>query len=137
MNMKRNHPRGVVALITVLVVMAVLVSIGLTISAVSQNQIALSGAVQDGETAFTIADACAEDALERLKLNAGFTGTTFSLDEGTCVSTVAYITANTYLVTGTGSYLNAIRVVQINATIKFNGGGNATKVTINSWNEAQ
>ena len=136
MNMRKNHPRGVVALITVLIVMAMLVSIGLTISSVAQNQVVLTGNVQDGETAFGIADACAEDALERLKMSSSFTGTSMAIDGGTCASTAQLISGNTYLVTGQGTYQNHIRVVQINATIKYNGAGNANKVIINSWVEA-
>jgi Tfp pilus assembly protein PilX len=128
--------RGVVALITVLVIMAVVVTIGLTIAAVGRDEIVLSGVVQDGEQAFAIADACAEEALNRLKTDAAFTGTTLAMDEGTCVAAVTNIGGTTYKVTGQGTYRRAIRIVEADVTVKTSGGGGAVKVTINSWREA-
>jgi len=45
----RKAPKGVVALISVLVIMATLISIGLTIAAVGNNEAALSNVIDDGE----------------------------------------------------------------------------------------
>lgn len=129
-------PKGIVALLTVLIVMAVLLSIGLTISAIGQNEIVLSGIVQDGETAFAIADACVEDGLERLKADGAYASSAFSLDGGECVVTVTNLGGNDRLVRGQGSYVNEIRMIDANVTLKFNTAGDAKKVTINSWLEA-
>jgi Tfp pilus assembly protein PilX len=132
----RKHPRGIVALITVLVVMAVVVSIGLTIAMVGRDEIVVSGIYQDGEEAFAVADACAEDAMNRLKTAPAFTGTTFTLDDGTCASSVVNISGDVYKVTGQGSYRSAIRIVEANVTIKSSPDGTAKKITVNSWREA-
>lgn len=132
----RPAPRGFVALITVLVVMVVLLTIGGVISAVGQDQVSLALVYNDGEQAFAIADACAEEGSQRLKLDNSFTGTTFSLDGGTCTLTVTNTGGNNRQIIGTGTYFNATRIVQVDVTIASNTQGNAQKVKINSWKEA-
>ena len=129
-------PQGVVALITVLVVMVTLLSIGITISAVGHDEAALTGTVEDGEIAFTIADACVEEGFAQLKLNGAYAGSSFSLDGGACTVVVTNLGGNVRLVRGQGEYRFAVRIVDANATITFNGAGNAKKIKINSWKEA-
>ena len=135
--MPRFHPpKGVVALITVLIVMAVLLSIGLAIAAVGQDEIVLSGVVQDGESAFAIADACVEEGLQRLKTNGAYAGGSFALDGGTCTVTVTDLGGNDRLVHGEGSYAREIRMIDAVVSLTFNASNNAKKVTIDSWTEA-
>jgi len=129
--------KGAVALITIIVISAVLLTIGLTLSAIGHNEIVLSGVFRDGETAFAIADACTEEGLSRLKQDAGFTTTTFTIDGGSCGVTVSNISGNTYRILGTGQFKDNIRIIDANVTIKFNGQGNAKTVQINSWVEAE
>ena len=130
------QPKGFVALITVLVVMVVLVTIGVTISSIGVNQVALALTFNDGEQAFAIADACAEEGYQRLKLDSGFTGTSFSLNGGACSLTVTNTGGATRSIQGTGTYNNAIRIVLVGVTVNANSQGNTHKVKINSWKEA-
>lgn len=123
-------------MITILVISAVLLTIGLTLSAIGHNEVVLSGVFRDGETAFAIADACAEEGLSRLKQNSSFTGTSFALDGGTCAVTITNISGNTYKIVGTGQFKDNVRIIDANVTIKFNTQGNAKTVRINSWVEA-
>jgi hypothetical protein len=123
-------------MITVLVLMAFMLAIGITVAAVGQDEIVLSGVFQDGEQAFAIADACVEEGIERFKVNGAYTGSTFALDGGTCIITVTDLGGNRRLVRGQGNYANAIRIIDADVTLKFNLAGNAKKVTINSWLEA-
>jgi len=136
MRCTEKKPRGVIALITVLIVMAVLLSIGVTISSIGQDEIVLSGVVQDGENAFAVADACVEEGLERFKTNGAYAGGSFQLDGGNCLITVTNLGGNDRLVHGEGSYAREIRMIDANVTLKFNTAANAKKVTINSWAEA-
>lgn len=129
------RPRGVVALVTVLVVMSVLLAMGLTVAAVGRDEIVLSGTVEDGELAFSIADACVEEGLERLKQDGAYAGSSFILDGGTCTVTVTNLGGNNRLVRGQGQYVNAIRIIDANVTITFNNQGNAKKIKINTWVE--
>ena len=123
-------------MITILIVAAVVLTIGLSIALVGRDEIVLSGVHQDGEQAFSIADACAEEGINQLKLNAAYASGSFSLDGGTCDISVVTISGNTKLLTGTGQYKNNLRIIQANVTIKTNVNGNATTVDINSWQEA-
>lgn len=134
--MPRQRPRGIAALITVLMVMAVLVSIGLAISSIGRNEIVLSGVNEDGAVAFAIADACVEEGFSQLKRNGSFSGGSFALDGGTCSIAVTNLGGNDRLVRGQGAYRDAIRIIDADVTIAFNGQGNAKKIKINSWKEA-
>ena len=133
---RTSAPKGIVALITVLLVMAVLLSIGLTISAIGRDEIVLSGTVEDGEVAFAIADACIEEGLERLKMDSAYLGSAFELDGGRCTITVTNPGGNARTVRGQGEYRDAIRIIEAAVTLTFNGQGDAKKVTVNSWAEA-
>ncbi len=136
MRLFARKTRGVVALVSVLIVMAVVLAVGLTISLVGRDEIVLSGIFQDGEQAFAIADACVEEGVDQLGLNFAYAGGGFPLDGGTCTIAVANLGGNTRLITGTGVYNNNTRIIQANVSIRFNTSGNAEKVTINSWQEA-
>lgn len=129
-------PRGVVALVTVLVVMVTLLSLGLAIAAVGRGEIALSAAVEDGETAFAVADACVEEGLARLKNDAAYTGESFALDGGTCALSVTNLGGNARRVRGQGSYRDAIRIIDADVTVLANAQEEAKKVKIDSWKEA-
>jgi len=129
-------PQGFIALVTVLVLMAVLLAIGLTVASVGRDEVLLSGIVQDGDQAFSIADACVEDAIDRFKTNGAYAGGSFSLDGGACVVTVTNLGGNDRLVHAEATYGNNIRGFDANVTLKFNNAGNAEKVTINSWLES-
>lgn len=131
-----GHPKGVIALISVLVIMSVVLAIGLAISIIGRDEIVLSGVFQDGEQAFAIADACVEEGVNRFKLDGAFTGTSLSLDGGSCVVTVANLGGNTRLVRGVGTYNSNIRIVEANVSLHLNGQGNASTIKINSWREA-
>lgn len=137
--MSHNHkipPRGVIATVTVLVVMAALLSLGLSMALVGQNAIVLSGVYQDGETAFSIADACTEEGIMRLKTNIAYSGGTFPLDDGTCTITIANLGPSNWLVQGTGTYLHSIRMVEADISLLVNSSGKARRLVINTWTEA-
>ena len=133
----KNQPRGVVAMVTVMVVMSVLLALGLSVSMVGQDSAALSGVYQDGETAFSVADACTEEGTARLKANQAYIGGSFPLDGGNCVITVSVIVPNSeWLVTGTGTYARSLRIINADISLIFNGSGKAKKMIVNSWTEA-
>lgn len=132
----RQHPRGVVAMITVLVLMAVLLAIGLAIAAVGRDEIVLSGVFQDGEQAFALADACVEEGVQRFKTDGAYAGGSFTLDGGDCTVIVTNLGGDDRLVRGIGTYVRSVRIIDANVTLTFNTAGNAKKVKINSWLEA-
>lgn len=130
------RPKGVVALVTVLIVMATLVSLGLVIAAIGRDEILLSRTVENGARAFAVADACVEEGLVRLKSSSSYAGGSFVIDGGTCVITVTDLGGNRRLVRGQGGYEDAIRIIDADVTVTFNAAGSARKVKVNSWLEA-
>ncbi|HJV33191.1 MAG TPA: hypothetical protein VJ694_04150 [Patescibacteria group bacterium] len=134
--MLRTRSKGVVALVTVLIVMATLVSLGLVIAAVGRDEIILARVVEKGETAFAIADACLEEGLQRLKSDAGYAGGSFVVDEGACVVTVSNLGGDVRQVRGQGTSGDAIRIVEARVTLLSNAQGDAKKVKIEWWREA-
>ena len=133
MSMKRS--RGVVALISLLVISAVLLAMGIAIARVGRNEVVLARIFADGEIAFNVADACVEEGLSRLKDSSLYTGGTFALDDGTCSVAVTNLGGNDRLIRGTGSYQRATRIVEANVTLSTNGQGNVVKAAINTWKE--
>lgn len=131
-----KKPEGVVALISLLVISAVLLMMGITIARVGRNEIVLASVFRDGESAFDAADACVEEGVVRLKGDAAYVGGSFSLDEGTCTVVVTNLGGGNRLIQGNGSYQSAIRIVEANVTLTTNAQGNVVKATINSWKEA-
>lgn len=132
-----RKPQGVVALISLLVISAVLLAMGLTIARVGRNEVILARLFSEGEIAFDVADACVEEGASRLKDDASYAGGSFSLDDGTCVVSIADLGGGGRLIRGTGHYQRAIRVVDANVTLSTNGQGNVVKLTINSWKEGE
>ena len=134
--MRTHSPKGVVALVTVLIIMVTLVSIGLVIAAVGRDEIVLSRVIENGENAFAVADACAEEGLQRLKLVPSYSGGSFALEDGTCTVTVTDMGGNVRHVRGQGAYGDAIRVVEARVTLQVNGQGVARKAKVEWWREA-
>ena len=134
--MLHRKPQGVVALVTVLIIMVTLVSLGLVIAAVGRDEIVLSRVVENGERAFVIADACVEEGLQRLKLVPSYAGGAFALDEGTCAVAVTDLGGNVRHLRGEGAYGDAIRAVEARVTLLVNGQGLARKARIEWWREA-
>ncbi len=123
-------------MVTVLVLMAVLLAAGLVGAAIGRDELLLSGIVEDGNQAFSVADGCLEDAVNRFKQNGGYAGGSYALSGGSCVVTVVNPGGNTRLVSATATYANNSRAIDANVTLKFNAAGNAKTVIVNSWLES-
>jgi len=135
--MKKHRSKGVVALITVLVVMVTLVSLGIVIAAIGRDEIVLARVIENGERAFVVADACVEEAMKRLKSEPGYAGGAFTLDDNSaCSVTVTDLGGGGRLVRGQGSYRDAIRLVEARVALLANAQGDAKKVKILWWREA-
>jgi YbbR domain-containing protein len=84
----KTHHEGAVMLVLILIIgaVALLISLSLGLSSISENQISL---YQSQSTqAFLNADGCAEEALTKLNRNNLYTGETITLENTTCTITV-------------------------------------------------
>lgn len=135
--MRTTHaPQGFIAMVTVLVMMAVLLAIGLTVASIGRDEIALAGIVQDGDQAFSVADGCAEEAIDRLKGDSAYAGGTYSLAGGACTVAVTNLGGSNRAVSVAATYADNGRGIDVNVTLKTNTAANAKTVTINSWLES-
>ena len=122
-----NDKRGAAALLLVVIlgVAALLMAVGA--SRLSLGEIEMGYNAQKGAEAFGVADGCAEEALERLRVDAGYTGGSLPLGGGTCIITV--VTGANTVIDATGSVGGYHRRIEISLTL------NNHIITIFRWNE--
>ncbi|MBI3626423.1 hypothetical protein HY224_00040 [Candidatus Uhrbacteria bacterium] len=128
------NQQGFVALVTVLVISAIMLTISLFMSSAAINDLLYSYASDQSERALQIADGCIDEAIFRLKKNSGYAGSTLSLNGGSCTVVVAGA-GNSRTLTSTGTLGSYTR--KITATVSFitNAGGNANSVDLTHWEE--
>lgn len=128
MPIQSNHIQsGYIALASVLVIAAVVVTIGLSTSLLSINeaQTSLGGAKND--ESLDIVEGCVEDALVRLnKTNA--IPTQIPLPQGTCDVTIDAQSGTDWTFTAIGIVDNHTKKIQVEAS-------RTTTISITSWEE--
>lgn len=122
-----SHNNGYIAFTTLLIISAVALTIALTISSVAISQNQMTQSLRNSNDTFYLADACMEDALERIKDSPTYSGGTFTLLDGSCtISTVSVGNDWTINVVATDS--THTKTIEVEAT-------RASGVTINTWEE--
>lgn len=127
-----SHPAraGYVTLLAVLIMGAASLIIGVTllIGGVDSQRSAL--AAQQSAQARGLADACAEEALQRIHENTSFTGSDgLTEGQGACTFTVADAGGGARTVTAAGTVENVVRKIEVHATI------GVSSISIISWQE--
>lgn len=123
--------KGYIALITVLIVMAVVLTTASTVAllAIGEGQSGFS--LFKGEDTLTFVEGCVEDAMLKIRANASYNGTSITRPEGTCTIT--------YNVGGGGPTNWDITVSTTATTYKRSIGvvftRNPTGITLISWKE--
>lgn len=121
---------GYVALLSVLIVGAACLTIGITLlitGADSQRSVLVT---QQSTQARNLASACAEEALQQLHDNTSFTGNNnLSLGQGSCGYTVSNTGGNNRTIDSMGTVNGIVRKLKVYVTI------NATSISITSWQE--
>lgn len=107
--------KGYIAITSILVILAVVLTVGTTVSLVSVNNIQASLTDQKGEEALAIVEGCAEDALLRLNNNNSIP-VSISLPEGNCNITNISNVGNDWTFTVSATILNYSKSLQISAT---------------------
>jgi hypothetical protein len=143
MDMRRPHARssatdaasrGMIGLLTVIVIGAVTLAVGIAASFIGQTQLTVAGYVDRGHLARTLAATCLEEATFRLKLNANYAGGTVPIDELSCTVTVAG-TGSTRTVTATATVDGHTKTLVATATLLQNASFNARAWTLSAWAE--
>lgn len=81
----QQNERGYIALFTVIIIMAVVLSTAATITFLSIGEAQSSLALYKGEDILAFVEGCTEDALWKSRADPNYNGSTFTRPEGTCV----------------------------------------------------
>ena len=98
-----NMEKGFIALTSLIVISAAALATAVSISLLGVGEVNSSLDFKKGGEALKIAEGCVEESLLRLRDNAGYTGATLNIGDGSC----------TIIVTGTG----ADKIVNVEALI--------------------
>lgn len=123
-----NNQCGYIALISVLMVSAIIVLIAISASLASISESDMGFLENQAWTAFSLATACAEEALLRIKDYTLFSGSgNLTLGDGNCTYTVIRLAGQNRDIRASGTVGNIIRKVKI--TID----GISPSINITSW----
>jgi hypothetical protein len=128
--MMGGRQSGYIALISILVIGAISTAVALVLLATGADAQRGSLATQRSIQARSLANTCAEEALQRIHDNTGYTGTgNINLGTGSCSYTVTNTGGTSRSVAASGTVNNVVRRVQVYVTI------NASSISITSWQE--
>lgn len=130
----RHAQRGVVALITVVIIGALILIIGLAGSRLGQTEIVVSNDVAREKEARALVSACVEEAMYRLKRNDSYVGGTLTIDEVSCVVAVSG-SGSTRSVVATAEVSDHFVSVTVGATRKANAASNSHGWSVDTWSE--
>jgi len=90
MNLKKklNNQKGYIALIAILIIVAVTLAVGISMSLLSVGQTQASFTEQQSRQSFQLADGCLEDAISKIKRYDYIGSYYLNLKEGSCNITV-------------------------------------------------
>ena len=126
----KNSQGGYIALVTVLIVGAVGLSIGLALLLNGPDSQRSVLVFQQSVQARNLANACAEEALQQMHDNTSFTGTnSLSLGQGSCSYTITNTGGSARTIDASGTVGSVVRKSKVYATI------GSSSISIASWQE--
>jgi hypothetical protein len=121
---------GYIALMAILIVGAVALSVGLALLTTGTDSQRSALVSQRSTQARSLANACAEEALQQIYALASFTGTNnLTLGQGSCTYTVTNTGGNNRLIDTVGTVDDVVRKVKVYVTIT------SSSLSITSWQE--
>lgn len=124
-----SNEHGYIALISVLIVGAAALAIAVSLLITGTDTQRVTGGAQASMQARKLADACAEEALQKINETSSFTGNgDLNLGQGSCTYTVTNTGGSNRTITTSGTVNEAIRKVQVYVTI-------TTSINVTSWQE--
>ncbi|MBI2049367.1 hypothetical protein HYT32_00425 [Candidatus Roizmanbacteria bacterium] len=124
--------KGYIALITVLIVMAVVLTTASTVALLGIGEAQSGFSIFRGEDTLSFVEGCAEDAMLKARVNASYNGGTITRPEGSCaITVVSKIGSPT--VTWTINITTADTLYKRTVEIVFERS--ETGITLTSWKE--
>ncbi len=126
--LKLHNQGGYIALITVLIIVAVTLAIGVSINllSISESQIGLMQ--EQAGMAFATADACVDEAMMRLKNDPGYAGVSLNFASGTCTIVIT-AQGTTRTIRAEGSVATFTRAIQADVSLIGN------QILLTAWRE--
>lgn len=129
----KKHQQGFIAFTSLLVISAVTLAIAVSISLLGITEANTSLGFKKGQEALKIAESCSEEALLRLRDNAGYAGGSLNVGNGSCNMSISGIGSDrtieiTATLTGPPDYVKKLQV-----TAKRVGNS----INITSWQELE
>ncbi|MDD5252121.1 MAG: hypothetical protein PHT12_05840 [Patescibacteria group bacterium] len=135
------HPvfRGVIGLMTVIIMGAIILSLGMTAAFLGQTQLITLGDIDRERTLQQVAETCVDEAIMRLKMNSGYAGGTVPVGSDSCTVVVsgsgATCNSSTRTVAVTATSGGYTKTLNITAGLFCNTAGNSRGWDIRVWRE--
>ena len=127
---RRSAEGGYIALLAVIIAGAAAMAIALVLLSTGADSQRAALVQQQSIQARQLASACAEEALQIVHDNAGYTGNgSLNLGAGTCTYSVANTGGSNRMVTVTGTVGSVVRKQTVYATI------GSSSISVTSWQE--
>lgn len=126
--------RGVALLMTMIMIGALVLAIGLSVAFLTQTQVVISGHIDYAQSMREAAFACVEEAFHRLKSDPGYAGGSLTLGTAECSSEVSGTGLSRTLIVNANEADYAFKVTA-EATLRENSAGNATGWEVTLWRE--
>jgi len=124
----RKNQKGIAALITIIIVSIAGLVMAYSAAFLGLNDLDMGYTSERGGEAFAVADGCIDESLRRIRLDDTYTGSTFSIGDGTCEIEV-FGSGATRTITATGTIDSFYSVLQADISITGNN------IIITSWEE--
>ena len=126
--------RGFIGLLTVIVLGAMILSIGISTAFIGQTQLTLSAHADYEYAVRELVSACVEESVHRLKLDSAYAGGTVPLGSDTCTVAVSG-SGTTRTIAATATVNGYTKAVTATATLKQNASLNAKAWSVTAWSE--
>lgn len=116
---------GYIAITSILVISAIVLTIGLSVTIIAINSIQNSLVINKSDSALDLTESCVQDALNQISRK-NSVNSTITIPQGNCLVTVNSHTANSWNITTSGTFLGYTKKIQIHLT-------RTNKIVITSW----
>jgi hypothetical protein len=124
-----KNQKGMAALLTVVVISAVAIIIALSATLLGIGESEMGYTADRATEAFSVADGCMEEALNRLRKDDAYAGGSLNLGSGSCIISISGLgSTRTITVIGTVEEYNK----KISSDITFLSG---RRIRVDSWQE--
>ena len=127
-----KNQSGVIALITVLIIMSILLTIGTTAALLGVNELQLSFSGTQAQKALQMTEICAEEAYLKLKKNSSYATGSITLTEGSCGFIISG-SGTDRTITASSTLDNFTRTITASTTLTSNPAGTAEGIEIDEW----